>query len=119
MGGEGGQDDSAGPEYPVTTEHGEVKELLSLILEMMISFYLSKFSLTVAHPDVPEDVLDPSLAVLDDQEIPRRPGLPPDVLVMDVHIGQEAGVPGLQVREDGHQLLSHRPPAAHTQLTGG
>ena len=34
VGGEGGQDDSAGPEYPVTTEHGEVKKLLGLILEM-------------------------------------------------------------------------------------
>ena len=122
MGSEGGQDDSAGPEYPVTTEHGEVKELLSLILEMKIKqkcLTIVNFSLIVAHPDIPEDVLDPGLAMLDDQEVSRRPSLPPDVLVMDVHIGQEAAVPGLQVGEDGHQLLSHRPPAAHTQLAGG
>ncbi len=76
-----------------------------------------KITKSLAHPDVPEDVLDPGLAVLDDQEVPRPPGLAPDVLVVDVHIGQEAGVPGLQVGEDGHQLLC--PPAAHTELARG
>ena len=83
-----------------------------------MKFLLSvKITKSCAYPDVPEDVLDPGLAVLDDQEVPRPPGLGPDVLVLDVHIGQEAGVPGPQVGEDGDQLLC--PPAAHTELARG
>ena len=62
----------------------------------------------MAHPDVAEDVLYPGLAVMYHQVL-RLPGLAPDVL----HL-QEAAGPGLQRREDGHQLLSHSFP-----VTGG
>ena len=34
VGGEGSQNDPAGPEYPVTTEHREVKEPIRLVLDI-------------------------------------------------------------------------------------
>ena len=61
---------------------------------------------SIAHPDVPQDVLDPGLAVVYHQVL-CTPGLAPDVL-------QEAAGPGLQGREEGHQLLRHLAP-----VTGG
>ena len=61
---------------------------------------------SIAHPDVPQDILDPGLAVVY-HKVLRAPGLAPDVL-------QEAAGPGLQGREDGHQLLRHLAP-----VTGG
>ena len=63
---------------------------------------------SIAHPDVPQDVLDPGLAVVYHQVL-CTPGLAPDVL----HL-QEAAGPGLQGREEGHQLLRHLAP-----VTGG
>ena len=34
VGGEGGQNNPAGPEYPVTTKHREVKEPIRLVLDI-------------------------------------------------------------------------------------